>query len=132
MLYETLLQGAIFLALFYSGLFCGVFFEIKKMLDKMLKHWAFILITDILFFTISAFLFVFAENLFNYGEFRFYLLLAFVLGTTIEHFSVGFLVEKFFIIIYNLINRVVYLLKIKIKKVFKNDRKTGGNFIKSN
>ncbi len=132
MLYETLLQGAIFLTLFYFGLFCGVFFEVKKMLDKMFKHWTLILITDILFFIISAFLFVFAENLFNYGEFRLYLLLAFVLGAFIEHFSVGFLVEKFFIIIYNLINRVIYLLKNKFKKVFKNDRKTNGNIIKSN
>ena len=101
-------------------------------MDKIFKHWTLILITDILFFITSTFLFVFAENLFNYGEFRLYLLLAFVLGATIEHFSVGFLVEKFFIIIYNLINRVIYLLKNKFKKVFKNDRKTGGNFIKSN
>lgn len=133
MLYETLLQGQIFLGMFYFGLIAGIFLEAKNLLDKIFKNKIFIAITDFSFLLISSFLFILSENLFNYGEFRLFLLIAFVLAVYLEHKTIGYLVEKFFILAYNFINKLYTKFLNKIKKRFKKyDRKTNGNSIKSN
>ena len=107
MLYETLYQGQIFLAVLYFGLIAGVVFEGKNLIQNAFnKNKIVCLVLDTAFMTLSALLFICAKNLANYGEFRLYLLIAFVLGIMLEHISIGFLVEKFFVSVYNISRKI--------------------------
>jgi hypothetical protein len=128
MLYETLLQGQILLGMFYFGLVAGIFFEAKNLMNKVFKNKFALIAGDFVFLIVASFLFVWGENVFNYGEFRVFLLLGYVVGLYLEHITIGFLVEKFLILAYNLISKVLS----KIKKVLKHDRKANVNSIKFN
>lgn len=119
MLYETLYQGQIFLVMLYFGLLTGVFFEGKNLVERAFsKNKTICVVLDTLFMVLSALIFIYAKNLANYGEFRIYLLLAFGLGIVLEHISIGFLVEKFFVGVYNItkkIGRKIFCHKPKSK-----------------
>ena len=118
MLYETLLQAQIFLCLFYFGAICGIVYTLFKLINKSFNNQkVLVFVTDLIFCIILTFAFIFACNMFNYGEFRFYLLLAFFLGLVIEQKTIGFLVEKFFKFVYN--NLVKIFNKLKTTKIFK-------------
>ena len=102
MLYETLCQPLIFLGMLYFGVLSGAVFEAKNLVCKTFNNQKFVcLVTDIAIVTFCSIVFVVAKNLLNFGEFRLYLLIAFVLGNIIEHISIGFLVEKIFLFLYN-------------------------------
>lgn len=102
MLYETLLQSQIFLTMLYYGILCGIIFECKNLIDRTFKKNFFVcLVTDIAFMLISSIIFILAKNFANFGEFRLYLLISFIIGIFIEHISIGFLVEKIFLLLYN-------------------------------
>ena len=119
MLYETLLQGQIFLCVLYFGLIGGVVFEAKNLVEKSLSQNKVVcFVLDLLYMIFCACLFVFAKNIANFGEFRIYLLISFILGVVIEHITVGFLVEKFFMLLYNgatKLSRRMFLHKPKSK-----------------
>ena len=119
MLYETLYQGQIFLAVLYFGLIAGVVFEGKNLIQNAFnKNKIVCVVLDTAFMAIASLLFIFAKNLANYGEFRLYLLIAFVLGIVLEHISIGFLVEKFFVGVYTIgrkIGRKIFCYKPKSK-----------------
>lgn len=107
MLYETLFQTQIFFLLVYFGLLCGIFMELKILICHALKNNKIVkFILDISFMLLCALVFVYAKNLACYGEFRLYLLVGFVLGVILEHISIGFLVEKFFKLMYNVFKKV--------------------------
>ena len=117
MLFETLLQGKIFLCCLYFGILCGIVLGIKNLVDLTFKKNKFVLIiTDIAFLSISAILFVICINVFNFGEFRLFELLAFALGIVIEQKTINNLVEKFLILIYNFFTKI--LCKLKQTKLF--------------
>lgn len=117
MLYETLLQGKIFLCAIYFGLVCGIFFTIKKRLDNLFKKNKFVvLINDILIFVVATALFLICINLFNYGEFRLYELVGFACGIVLEQISLNKIVEKILQILYNLFNKL--FTKLKKSKLF--------------
>lgn len=118
MLYETLLQGKIFLVLLYFGILCGIVLTSKKMLTKMTKNNKVLLVlTDTLFLSICAIAFIFARIKFCYGEFRIFHLVAFLLGILLEQISLNKLVEKFFTLLYNISRKIFNKLKnIKIIK----------------
>lgn len=111
MLFETICQWQIFLSVFYFGLICGMFLELKILIGKQITFKLFNTLLDIFYCVICGFLFIKSVNLFNYGEFRLYLLISFCLGIVIEHKSVGFLLEKVFIFIYNLVTKMFSKLK---------------------
>lgn len=124
MLFETLKQSYIFLGAIYFGLICGILFEILQFfLGK--KNKVFILIKDVLFSLLSTILFIICLKLVNYGEFRLYILLAFIVGFILERTTIGFLVEKLIQFICKFI-RFVYnkLMKSKIlRRCFGYDRR---------
>lgn len=112
MLYETLLQWEIFLCMLYYGILCGMVFEAKKLIENaFLKNKYICIVLDILFMFISALLFITSMNAFNYGEFRLFLLISFVIGGYTEHIFIGFIVEKFFKMVYNIFTRLLKRLK---------------------
>lgn len=119
MLYETLLQGQIFLCVLYFGLIGGVVFEAKNLIEKSLSQNKIVcFVLDMIYMIFCAGLFAFSKNIANFGEFRIYLLISFVLGVLIEHLTIGFLVEKFFMLLYNgvtKLSRRLFLHKPKSK-----------------
>ena len=116
MLHETLLQGQVFLCMLYFGLWCGILFELKNIIEKTFFNNKIIcVILDTCFVAISSVIFVLGKNIVNFGEFRFFLLLSFCFGAILEHFSIGFLVEKLFNLIYTNIVKFFKLLICKIK-----------------
>ena len=117
MLYQTLLQGEIFLCALYFGLVCGIALTAKKGFVKLLKNNKIVVIaTDILFFLVATFLFLICINLFNYGEFRLYELAGFSLGVFLEQISLNKIVEKTLHLIYNLFVKLI--TKLKKTKIF--------------
>lgn len=132
MLFETLKQSYVFLGALYFGLICGIGYEILHFfLGK--KNKICVWIRDILFSFLSTILFIFCLKLVNYGEFRLYILFAFIVGFILERTTIGFLVEKiiqiackFFSLVYN------KLMKSKfIKRCFGNDRRKSKEIISS-
>lgn len=117
MLFETLLQGKIFLCTLYFGLVCGIFLTAKKVVDNMFKKNKFaVMATDIIFFAIATILFLICINVFNFGEFRLYELIGFALGVWLEQISLNKIVEKFFNMVYNILTKI--FKKLKQTKLF--------------
>lgn len=117
MLYETLLQSKIFLCTMYFGLICGILLTVKKGLDRLFKNnKVIVIITDIILFIIATLLFLICINVFNYGEFRLYELLSFVVGIVLEQISLNKLVEKTLHLLYNLLCKLI--TKLKKTKIF--------------
>ena len=118
MLYSTLLQGQMFLAMLYFGLLCGIVLTVKKLIDKITKkNKYFIVLTDILFVAICSLVFLLAKIKFCYGEFRLFEIISFCLGIFLEQISINNLVEKILKLLYNFFVKV--FLKIKEFKIFK-------------
>lgn len=122
MLYETLLQGKIFLCCVYFGIIASFVFEIKflalkisknnKILNVLLEIFAMICCTIIFLYCISKY---------NYGIFRIFELVGFCLGFAFEYFSIHKLLEKNLNLIYTFFAKVANKLK-KTKlfgKIFK-------------
>ena len=87
MLYPTLNQPLVLLMVVGAGLFCGLLFDVARILsllsgnDKASVH-----IFDFLA-TVLSFCILFFVNLkFNYGQFRAYVLFVFVLGFAFQRF----------------------------------------------
>ena len=122
MMFETLLQGEIFLCFLFFGAICGIVFSSKKMIDKAFKKSKLIvLITDIVFMFLFSIMFIYAKNIYNFGEFRLFLLMAYIIGIVWEQISLDFLVVKFLKMSYNFFVRLFCKLK-KTKffcKIFK-------------
>ena len=118
MLYSTLLQGQMFLAMLYFGLLCGIVLTVKKLIDRITKkNKYFIVLTDILFVAICSLVFLLAKIKFCYGEFRLFEIISFCLGIFLEQISINNLVEKILKLLYNFFVKV--FLKIKKFKIFK-------------
>lgn len=133
MLFETLKQSYIFLGALYFGLILGTIYEIISFFFKNKKKF-FVLIKDFLFSVVATILFVICLKLVNYGEFRLYIFLAFVVGFILERTTIGFLVEKlmqiickFFQLVYN------KLMKNKFfKRCLSNDGRKSKEIISNN
>lgn len=125
MLFETLKQSYVFLGAIYFGLLLGIVYEILNFFLKK-KNKIFTFLKDLLFSLSATFLFIVCLKLVNYGEFRLFILLAFIVGFIVERLTIGFIVSKvieftckFLKIVYNT------LLKNKfLKRCLKGDRRT--------
>ena len=122
MLYETLLQGSMFLCLLYFGILCGIILSAKNLCDKLAKkNRVIVVITDILFMILLSLIFIFAKTKYCYGEFRLFEILAFVIGIFLQQISINNLVEKILKMSYTLLNKsFCKLKKVKLfRKIFK-------------
>jgi len=128
MLFETLKQSYIFLGSIYFGLLCGI---IKNVINLILKNCKnnkiIIFILDLIFMITFSFLFFICINIVNFGEFRIYLLIWYLLGFILEIKTLGFLVDFVLKKIYNFINFIgKKLLKFNfIKRILGYDTKKG-------
>ena len=95
MLYPTINQPLIIIAMFFTGLACGVVFKIFRFLtllsgnDKISKNFF-----DFLAVIFSFVLFFIVNLAVNYGQFRVYVVLIFLIGFTVEIFILKILWTK--------------------------------------
>ena len=117
MLYETLLQGLMFLCFLWFGIVCGFFLTGVKLLEKVFRqNKTMFAIFDVAFMVVFSLLFIFAKTVFCYGEFRIFELLGFCLGIFLEQISLNNLVEKIFNMSYTLFGKV--FAKLKNSRIF--------------
>lgn len=127
MLFESLKHIFLFLGALYFGLICGIIKEIFNFILNLLKNKkVFIFLFDFIFIILFSFLFIFCLNIVNYGEFRVFLLISFILGYFIERKSLGNLVDFLIKKIYNFLKIIVNKIRnLKIfKRMFNYDRKS--------
>lgn len=118
MLFETLKQSFVFLGTIYFGILAGIVRDFCLFVFNLFKKNKIVkLILDILFMIIISILFILCLNVVNYGEFRLYLLLSYILGFVVERKTIGYLVDFIFQKIYNLI--VKGIKKLSQTKIFK-------------
>lgn len=117
LLYETLSQPLIFIIMFSIGLGSGLLFDLRRYISFLcLKNKKVNIFLDI-FFTIIVCGILFISNLyFNYGEFRFFSILAFIIGFTIQRFTLGMLVAKVSCLCYNYFVKIMARTYDKFKK----------------
>ena len=95
MLYPTLNQPLVILMTTLAGLFCGVFFDLARILNLLLGKNKYTKHIIEFFATIVACGVLFLTNLkFNYGQFRFYVVLIFLITFALERIITGILWTK--------------------------------------
>ena len=100
-LYESLNQPIIFLYLFIIGFFASIIFDFSKYLtflcnnNKIMQK-----IFDSFAVFVFGIIFFVACLMFNYGQFRLYLAMAYILGFLFERISLGITLAKFCKICY--------------------------------
>lgn len=116
-LYETLNQPLIFLIIFCAGFVSGLVFDASKYLTFLFNNnKIFQKIFDVVAVALCGFVFFVCLLYLNFGEFRFYILLGFVLGILIERFSLGLIVAKICHVCYNAFRNLMTKLSSKIFK----------------
>lgn len=98
---NTLSQPIIMFWLFLLGLAGGAVFGLLKFFSKLLPHYVFRVIFDIIGCLISGVLFIYGITVFNSGALRLFLIVAYLLGVLIERKTVGILFAKVFDSVYN-------------------------------
>ncbi len=108
LLYETLSQPAVFFIIFSIGLLSGLLFDFKSYISFLFaKNKIISILLDIVVAFLTCLILYFSNLKFNYGEFRFYVLIAFFNGLLIERFSIGIFVAKFFSWCYNKFGKLI-------------------------
>lgn len=123
MLYETLSQPQIFLFVVLFGFINGIIFDIFKIFKNCIKNRFFINFLTFFNVFLVILIYFFVNLKFNYGEFRFYILLSFFLSLFIERLFIGNLLGKFLEKCYNKVSKGlkgIYENKIRKRKNRKN------------
>lgn len=98
---DTLSQPIILFWLFLLGLAGGAVFGASSCLSKLFPHYVFRFIFDISGCLVSGILFVYGITVFNSGDLRLFLIVAYLLGVLVERRTVGILFAKLFDSVYN-------------------------------
>lgn len=102
MLYETLSQPTIFLCLSLTGFCAGFLFDFKNIFCLYFKHKKIISQILLFFATFFTFFAFFYANLkINYGQFRFFAIIGFMLSFLIQRFISKNFLAKTLITCYN-------------------------------
>lgn len=121
MLYETSSQSTTFLFLFFIGVLAGFIFDFAILINcffkknNITKHILYFLSTILIFFIFSK-----SNLLLNFGQIRFFCILAFMSGLLIERLTLGKmfakLVDKCYTFIVNILKRVGVFVSGRKKK----------------
>ena len=113
MLYPTLNQPIVFIFIFLTGLASGLLFDLSNFLviffnrNKIIKQIFYFLAT-----ILSTFLLFIVNLITNFGNFRIFIILSFIVALLLERFTLGKLISK---TIDKLTN-----VKIKLPSLFKH------------
>lgn len=116
LLYETLSQPLIFIIVFAVGFLSGFLFDLENYLvflcnkNKIVK-----IVLDFTLTLLCCFIFFLTILNQNYGELRFYEILAFAGGIFLERKSLGFVIAKFFTWCYTKFEKLIQKIKEKAK-----------------
>jgi len=98
---DTLSQPVTLFWLFLLGLAGGGVFGILKFFKKILSHYVFRLSFDIIGCLANGILFIYGITVFNSGDLRLFLIVAYILGVLIERKTAGILFAKLLDSVYN-------------------------------
>lgn len=116
-----------FLLMLFCGCLVGVVYEIGYFVRKLIPIKITTILIDAIFVFLSFMVFIFAISYCNFGEFRLFLLIAFLLGFCLERVSIGFLVAKILEFIYNcFVKKIIFRLK-KLRGKYFGRRKVKKN-----
>lgn len=120
MLFTTLNQGYLATIFIFFGIIIGYLYEICLILEGF-KFGFIRYVIDLIFGLIFSLVFIFCLNLFNFGEFRFYLLLSYFLGLFFERKTVGDLFQKMIKFLCKTLKNIAIKLKTNkvVSKIFK-------------
>lgn len=108
LLYETLSQPLIFIIILSFGFLSGLIFDLRNYLCFLFaKNKIVSIILDIVATILVCFVFLIGNLYFNFGEFRFYVILAFVIGLLIERVTLGIIVGKVCSWCYNKLRNLI-------------------------
>ena len=120
MLYETLSQPFLLLVFLLAGILGGLVFDIGNFIKFLCSNKKVpSIIIDFLQTIICCLMLFFVNLKYNYGLFRLFPLVIFVVSFSIERFTLGKIIAKFYNLCYNLLTK---LFK-KVTKKFKHDKK---------
>lgn len=95
LLYETLSQPLIFIIILSFGFLSGLVFDLRNYLCFLFaKNKIVSVILDTVATILVCFIFLLGNLYFNFGQFRFYVILGFVIGLSIERVTLGIIVGK--------------------------------------
>lgn len=95
------LQLKDFLILLLIGFGIGLIYGILNITQKLKRIYILQIIVDIVFCLISTIIFLLVINFINMGEFRLFLLIAYLIGFTIERITLGKIFAKGYKFVYN-------------------------------
>lgn len=108
LLYETLSQPLTFLVILCIGLASGLLFDLRNYVNFLFaKNKTVSIILDIVTSLIICGILFISNLYFNYGEFRFYIILAFLLELLIQLLTLEIIVAKICTWCYNKIRKLV-------------------------
>lgn len=121
MLFQSLRQSQIFIIIMYFGMICGLVFQLCSLLKQCIKIKFAKSLIDFCFVATSGLFFVFLTNLYNYGIFRIFMLVSYILGAFLVNKTIGYYFQKLIIMIYTyIVNFVKKVCNTKFaKKLFK-------------
>lgn len=109
-------QSKLFCIFFLLGIFLNLIFDIFRGIRKSIKFTnLLVLIQDIIFLSISGFLFFRTLLIFSNGEIRLYMLLALILGITIYSLTIS---KQCVIIISLIVKGILRFLNFIINIIF--------------
>ena len=116
-LYESLNQPLNFLFIFLIGIASGLIFDASRYLTFLCnKNRVMQKIFDFVSVILCGTVFFFSCLTLNFGEFRFYLILGYVLGILLERFTFGIFIAKIASTCYNKLKEILNRLFNKRKR----------------
>ncbi len=102
LLFETLSQPLVFILTLAVGFGCGFLVDAKNYVHFLCNKNKIVgLILDVFVSFLCSIIFLICVLSFNFGEFRFYLVVAFVCGLLFQRFSLGLIIAKIALWCYN-------------------------------
>lgn len=119
MLYQTIYQPYLLIIYLLAGFCGGLVFDFGNFIKFLFANKKIPSIAiDFIQTIICIFLLFFVNLSFNYGTFRLFSLLLFLLAFSIERFSLGKIIAKFYLVCYTFINKIFQ----KVAKKFNRDK----------
>lgn len=106
------------LILFLFGILAGIIYSLFHPNIAIFKNKIFIIVSDTITTIISGTLLILATNIVNFGIYRLYLIISFMIGYYIERKTIGKMFAKINCFVYNLLSKVIsFVCKTKIYKL---------------
>lgn len=124
MLYQTLFQPYLLVVYLLAGFLGGLVFDFGNFIKFLFANKKIpSIVIDFIQTIICIFLLFFVNLSFNYGTFRLFVIILFLFAFSLERFSLGKIIAKFYLLCYTFINKILQKVakKFNCDKTNKND-----------